>query len=190
MSQDPTTSGGGDFFERAADRIWTVQTNYGDVHAREIALLREKYPGWCDQFEECVLDTAEMGQLEDLVHSAPTDYSCGVIYGVILMRVQTAAMTGRQLQWNPEESADVFDSTSSELKTPNYGARQAAEMLKLRQRHSDWYAYFEDCIIEIASREEIEELLQSAPTAFATGTAYGVIVMRVYMGMLTGREFS
>lgn len=62
-------------------------------------------------------------------------------------------------------------------------------MKELQQSHPDWYELFDDTLPDTAPREEVVELMLSAPNDFAMGLMYGKYTMRLEMAAVTGREF-
>lgn len=63
-------------------------------------------------------------------------------------------------------------------------------MNQLRQEYADWFAEYEDAGVDLeADRQQMEALLQSAPTPFLKGMMYGKLAMRMQISNLTERAF-
>lgn len=63
------------------------------------------------------------------------------------------------------------------------------KMVELQVNHPDWYELFEDTFPDNAPREEVVELMASAPTDFAKGLMFGKFSMRLELEAVTGRAF-
>lgn len=91
------------------------------------------------------------------------------------------------------DSALVFGSAdSSERDTsPEAAALRIAEaaIAKVAANFPDWFLLFEDVQIETASRQELTELMSTAPTEFVHGLLHGVYLMRIEIAAITGRDW-
>ena len=68
--------------------------------------------------------------------------------------------------------------------------RQSAQWLEeAADRSPDWFAYFEDVQAFSAPKSDLMELLRTAPTPFARGLIYGIVLMRQELAVVTGRDF-
>lgn len=68
--------------------------------------------------------------------------------------------------------------------------RQSAQWLEeAADRSPDWFAYFEDVQAFSAPKADLMELLRTAPTPFAKGLIYGIVLMRQELAAVTGRDF-
>jgi hypothetical protein len=85
----------------------------------------------------------------------------------------------------------MTDNLASTSPTPEQAALLACahKMKQLQSSHPDWFALYEDTLVNTARRTEIIELLHSAPTDFALGLLHGVYAMRVELETVTGRQF-
>lgn len=57
--------------------------------------LRKEHPEWFALYDETDPDTCSRAELVDLMASAPTPFSKGVVYGKYSMRLAIEAITGR-----------------------------------------------------------------------------------------------
>ena len=67
--------------------------------------------------------------------------------------------------------------------------RARQDIIDSTQASPDWWALFEAIDPDIASREEVLELLDTAPNDFTRGVIYGKLSMRIQMAMVTGIPF-
>lgn len=65
-----------------------------------------------------------------------------------------------------------------------------AQNKRMEELYPDWMQRYNDCVMETASREDLEALYFSAPDPFLQGMVWGVIQMRIFMASLTGVEFA
>lgn len=63
------------------------------------------------------------------------------------------------------------------------------KMQDLQRGHPDWYELFDDTLPDSAPRQEVVELMMSAPNDFAMGLMYGKFTMRLEIEAMTGRAF-
>jgi hypothetical protein len=59
----------------------------------------------------------------------------------------------------------------------------------LAREHPAWLQDFEDLDPFVAVRADVEDLIQRAPTAFASGMLCGIFMFRQQLAAVTGREF-
>lgn len=52
-----------------------------------------------------------------------------------------------------------------------------------------WFAKYEDSFPDTAARDEVVELMRTAPDQFSLGVMYGKYLMRQEIAAMTGREF-
>jgi hypothetical protein len=65
-----------------------------------------------------------------------------------------------------------------------------SEMQELANSHPDWYADYEDAQADIGcDRDVLSQLLETAPTPFASGVVFGKILLRQQVASVTGRPF-
>ena len=65
-----------------------------------------------------------------------------------------------------------------------------AQNKRMEELYPEWMQRYNDCVMETASREELETLYFSAPDPFLQGMVWGVIQMRIFMASLTGVELA
>ena len=58
----------------------------------------------------------------------------------------------------------------------------------LKDSHPDWYYYLEEVDPDLANREEMMDLLQSAPTPEAKFFIFGKLTMRIQLARLYGND--
>jgi hypothetical protein len=63
------------------------------------------------------------------------------------------------------------------------------EILQVRESHPDWFYYFEDVDPDLCSREELIELMRTAPTPATRHFLHGKFTWRVRIAAYLGREF-
>lgn len=84
------------------------------------------------------------------------------------------------------QSEGAFDTMSAQDKL----IRACASQLEYAADQApEWFAYFEDSQAFSAPREDVLELMRTAPTPFAAGLMYGIFLMRQELAVMTGRDF-
>lgn len=68
-------------------------------------------------------------------------------------------------------------------------ARPQRILAELFDRYPDWAEHYDDTDPFSASREELQDLLEGAPTDAAAMLIFGFIDARVQMAAMTGRPF-
>lgn len=63
------------------------------------------------------------------------------------------------------------------------------KMQELQRLYADWFELFDDTLPDSAPRQEVVELMMSAPNDFALGLMYGKFTMRLELEAMTGRAF-
>ena len=79
------------------------------------------------------------------------------------------------------------ETTQSQRMALLHAAREQMELIK--KDHPDWHADFEDVDPFVADRPQVEQLLKTAPTAWASGYVTGIFVLRQQIAIVSGREF-
>ena len=85
------------------------------------------------------------------------------------------------------------DNTTSQNgpQTPAPGAESVrqchASLLKLQDESPEWYAAFEDCDPDLCPKDELMQLMDSAPTMEARMFLYGKLTLRQAISAITGR---
>lgn len=64
-----------------------------------------------------------------------------------------------------------------------------AQMRQLEREFPEWFAYFDETGPDVARREEVVELMATAPNAFALGLLFGKYSMRIEIESITGRSW-
>lgn len=90
----------------------------------------------------------------------------------------------------PLNQSPVGEASSS----ANVQEREAIDrcdqkMLELSSKFPDWYELYDETLPDNAPREEVVELLRTAPNDFAMGLLYGKFTMRLELEAMTGRPF-
>jgi hypothetical protein len=87
--------------------------------------------------------------------------------------------------------ADMTDILTPIAPTPEQAALLACaqKMKHLQAAHPDWFALYEETLVNTARRAEIVELMHSAPTDFSLGLMHGVYAMRIELEAVTQRQF-
>lgn len=80
----------------------------------------------------------------------------------------------------------ITESAALEAEAIRVCERKVTE---LQMAHPDWSDLYEDTVPDSALREEVVELLHSAPNDFAKGLMYGKYLMRQELAAVTGRFF-
>lgn len=84
-------------------------------------------------------------------------------------------------------------NTPTPVSESTLEARVVSDLLgqlqQLRESAPDWYAYFEDVDADICSREQLLDLINSAPNDAAKFFLLGKYTMRLAIASITGREF-
>lgn len=65
----------------------------------------------------------------------------------------------------------------------------ALKFEELQKNHLEWFESYEDAVPNNAPRQEVVELLASAPNDFAAGLMYGIFMMRQELAYATDRDF-
>jgi hypothetical protein len=58
----------------------------------------------------------------------------------------------------------------------------------LARQHPDWFARLDAIDPDLASREDLEQMIETAPTVFLAGYLYGKLTMRVQLDAITRRD--
>lgn len=61
----------------------------------QLAEVKEQFPEWYADYEDIDPFVADRELVEHLLKTAPNDYTSGLITGMLLIRQQIAAVTGR-----------------------------------------------------------------------------------------------
>lgn len=64
-----------------------------------------------------------------------------------------------------------------------------ADIASLKDTHPDYFAYFDDVDPDTATREELLDLMTSAPNERVKYFLFGKYSMRLTIASVTGREF-
>ncbi len=62
----------------------------------DLLRLQETAPDWFAYYDDAQPDSAERAVLVDLLKTAPSDFSKGLLYGLFIMRQNIAGMTQRE----------------------------------------------------------------------------------------------
>jgi hypothetical protein len=73
----------------------TDQAQAMERAARELEATRTKHPEWFYRYEEMMPYCAQRAEVVELMHSAPTAFCLGLLYGKFTMRFELAMVTGR-----------------------------------------------------------------------------------------------
>jgi len=84
---------------------------------------------------------------------------------------------------------DVADLSAAAKVEREQLAKCERQMDDISLTFAEWYAFYEDVAPDNAPREDLIELLRTAPNAFAQGLVYGKFTMRLEIAAITGREF-
>lgn len=132
---------------------------------------------WFDKLDLLDLDLLSKPELEELIADAPRDFSRGMLYGKLTLRIQFAIVSQRS-----------FPGTSSE--------RVCEAIRKIEDRfqtlttiYPEWFLDLETIDPDFCTRDELENLLLTAPTDFIEGMLFGKLTMRIQMAAFTGRVF-
>lgn len=87
---------------------------------------------------------------------------------------------------SPELPVDTSEQTNNEMLATS---RCDTKMQEVQRIHADWFELFEDTLPDSAPREEVIELMLSAPNDFALGLMYGKFTLRLELEAITGRAF-
>lgn len=68
-------------------------------------------------------------------------------------------------------------------------ARCDRRMQELMAQFPAWFELYDDTLPDNAPRDEVVELMSSAPSDFALGLLYGKFTMRLELETMTGRPF-
>lgn len=60
--------------------------------------LQQSHPDWFELFDDTLPDNAPRSEVVELMLSAPNDFSMGLMYGKYTMRLEIAAVTGRDFE--------------------------------------------------------------------------------------------
>ena len=86
-------------------------------------------------------------------------------------------------------------SPTGEANSPAYILEQESiarcdrAMLDLANKFPDWFELYDETLPDNAPREEVVELMASAPNDFALGVMHGKFGMRLELEAMTGRPF-
>jgi len=138
-----------------------------------------KFQDWFDELDLAEVDSCSCAELAELVVSAPADFTRGVLFGKLSLRIQLAAITGRGGVGEPE----VVAATRMKLRAVE------GHLQSLAEQHQDWFAQLDFVDPDYCTRAELEGLMLSAPTTFVEGMMFGKLNLRIQMAGLTGRPF-
>lgn len=62
-------------------------------------------------------------------------------------------------------------------------------MMVVETNFSEWFCLYEETMVDMAPREEVVELLRTAPDDFTRGLIYGKYLMRLEIAAMTRRPF-
>jgi hypothetical protein len=111
------------------------------------------------------------------VHDAPAARPARIAAALVLSRAESTAA-------NSSYSEDGLRLMELEARA----ARACmADMKALEREHPAWLAQFDDVNPDVADMDELIELLDSAPTAFARGIVKGRIDLRLQVASVTLR---
>lgn len=136
--------------------------------------LESVVPQWFDLLDQHDLLLCTDEELDALQGSAPGDFMSGYVFSWFSSRATLATMTQRTLS----------SSFAGE------GREMAMEKLRSESlAHDGWFASLDLIDPDTCTKDELLEILASAPSPFTRGYLYGKVTMRVEMSALTGRHF-
>lgn len=133
-----------------------------------------KAPIWMDALDATNLDWCSRADIEALMDMAPSDFSRGMLYGQLSVRIESTVLVGAA---NDGEQSG-FDSAVYKIE---------ARLAKLAEitLHESWFDDFEVTNPVSCSRLELDDLMARAPTDLLHGYLYGVRVMRTSLSPVT-----
>lgn len=124
-----------------------------------------KAPIWMDALEATNLDWCSRADIEALMDVAPSDFSRGMLFGQLSVRVESTALVG---------CAAVGEQSGSDSAVQKIEAR----LTKLAEIYDAWFSDFEVTNPVSCSRLELDDLMVRAPTDLLHGYLYGIRSMR------------
>lgn len=133
-----------------------------------------KAPIWMDALDATNLDFCSRADIEALMDMAPSDFSRGMLYGQLSVRIESTVLVGAA---NDGEQSGV-DSAVHKIE---------ARLAKLAEitLHESWFDDFEVTNPVSCSRLELDDLMARAPTDLLHGYLYGVRAMRTSLSPVT-----
>jgi len=154
------------------------------AHTAGLSKLRSEslqFPTWFDELDMVDIDCCSLDEFEALFVSAPSQFTQGMLYGKLTLRIHNSAITGRDY--------------SGDRRSPSADMRELirsidARLIALKETFQEWFDQFDHVDPDFCARIELEEMILSAPISFVEGILFGKLATRIQMTALSGRAFS
>ncbi|MFC5500094.1 hypothetical protein ACFPOE_21300 [Caenimonas terrae] len=71
-----------------------AQATMFSAAAGDLDAARREHPAWFDRYDEGALDRAGAADLMELMNTAPSSFTRGMVFGAFMARMELAGVTG------------------------------------------------------------------------------------------------
>lgn len=137
---------------------------------------------WFDDFDFIDIERCSRCEFDAFFISAPTQFTQGMLYGKLTLRIQNSIISGCDF-FNHSDHSDSFVESKELIHRINN------RMLALSETFQEWFEALDFIDPDFCSRSELEEMILTAPIAFLEGVMFGKLSTRIQMAASTGKRF-
>lgn len=159
---------------------YAIDVQGKNAHTSGLSKLRSEaaaYPAWFDELDLVDIDFCSPSEFASVFASAPSQFTQGMLYGKLTLRIHHSAITGRE----------QFGHTSRDMRELIRDID--TRLIALKDTFPEWFSTYEFVDPDFCTRIELEEMMLCAPINFIKGMLFGKLSTRIQMASLTGREF-